>query len=73
MVTPKRWVFSARHFVSFSGKFVRLLPGDVIATGAPSDAGFAMMPPQFVNPGDVMHPGVEKLGEQPQTCLACPG
>jgi 2-keto-4-pentenoate hydratase/2-oxohepta-3-ene-1,7-dioic acid hydratase in catechol pathway len=39
-----------------------LLPGDIIATGTPSGVGFAMKPPVYLRPGDVVECYVEKVG-----------
>jgi 2,4-didehydro-3-deoxy-L-rhamnonate hydrolase len=50
-----------------------LEPGDVITTGTPPGVGLGMKPPLFLKPGDVMHLGIEKLGEQTQHCVAYPG
>lgn len=63
-------IFNVRHLVSFASKFMRLLPGDIIATGTPHGVGMSMNPPQFLKAGDVVRLGVEKLGEQNQTCVA---
>jgi 2-keto-4-pentenoate hydratase/2-oxohepta-3-ene-1,7-dioic acid hydratase in catechol pathway len=71
--STKYMVFSVRHIVAYASRFMRLLPGDVIATGTPSGVGFTMKPPRYLKAGDVMHLGVEKLGEQRQTCIAYAG
>ena len=47
-----------------------LEPGDVITTGTPPGVGLGMKPQLFLKVGDVMHLGIEKLGEQTQTCVA---
>jgi acylpyruvate hydrolase len=39
-----------------------LEPGDVVATGTPGGAGFAMDPPQFLEPGDVVRVEIEQIG-----------
>lgn len=39
-----------------------LLPGDIIATGTPSGVGFAMKPPVFLRPGDVVECAIEGIG-----------
>jgi 2-keto-4-pentenoate hydratase/2-oxohepta-3-ene-1,7-dioic acid hydratase in catechol pathway len=39
-----------------------LLSGDVIATGTPSGVGFAMKPPVFLRPGDVVECAIEGIG-----------
>jgi 2-keto-4-pentenoate hydratase/2-oxohepta-3-ene-1,7-dioic acid hydratase in catechol pathway len=37
-------------------------PGDVIMTGTPHGVGFAMKPPRYLAPGDVVECEVEGLG-----------
>jgi len=49
---------------------MKLLPGDVIATGTPSGVGMGMKPQRFLRPGDVMELEVEGLGKQRQTAVA---
>ncbi|MDJ0381988.1 fumarylacetoacetate hydrolase family protein [Streptomyces sp. G-G2] len=39
-----------------------LEPGDVIATGSPSRVGAAMVPPEFLVPGDTVEAIVERIG-----------
>jgi 2-keto-4-pentenoate hydratase/2-oxohepta-3-ene-1,7-dioic acid hydratase in catechol pathway len=39
-----------------------LLPGDIIATGTPSGVGFAMKPPVFLRPDDVVECAIEGIG-----------
>ena len=63
-------IFGVKHLVAFASRFMPLLPGDVLATGTPSGVGLTMKPPVFLKPGDVVRLGVEKLGEQTQTCVA---
>jgi 2-keto-4-pentenoate hydratase/2-oxohepta-3-ene-1,7-dioic acid hydratase in catechol pathway len=48
-----------------------LLPGDVISTGTPPGVGMGVKPePVFLKPGNVMHLGIEGLGEQRQEVVA---
>ena len=47
-----------------------LEPGDIITTGTPQGVGLGMSPNRFLNPGDTMHLGIEKLGEQQQMVVA---
>ena len=43
----------------------------MIATGTPPSVALGMKPaPQFLKPGDVVAPGIEKLGEQRQKVVA---
>ena len=42
-------------------------PGDIIITGTPPGVGLCMKPaPAFLKAGDVVTPGIDKLGEQRQ-------
>jgi 2-keto-4-pentenoate hydratase/2-oxohepta-3-ene-1,7-dioic acid hydratase in catechol pathway len=41
---------------------LRLVPGDVIATGTPAGVGFTRKPPTFLAPGDIVEVEVEKIG-----------
>ncbi|MGA2125228.1 MAG: fumarylacetoacetate hydrolase family protein [Xanthobacteraceae bacterium] len=60
-------IFGVAHLVWYVSQFVVLDPGDVIATGTPPGVGQGMKPePQFLKAGDVVHLGVEGLGEQEQ-------
>lgn len=47
-----------------------LHPGDVIATGTPSGVGFAMTPPRYLEPGDVVRARIDGLGELVNTVIA---
>jgi 2-keto-4-pentenoate hydratase/2-oxohepta-3-ene-1,7-dioic acid hydratase in catechol pathway len=48
-----------------------LYPGDLISTGTPPGVGMGIKPsPVYLKPGDVMHLGIERLGEQRQTVHA---
>jgi len=71
--STKTMIFGVKHLVSFISKFMALRPGDVITTGTPPGVGLGMKPPLFLKVGDVMHLGIEKLGEQTQHCVAYAG
>ena len=44
-----------------------LEPGDVIVTGTPPGVALGMKPePKFLKAGDVVHLGIDGLGEQKQ-------
>lgn len=60
----KTMIFDCAQLVSYISKFMVLLPGDVITTGTPPGVGMGMQPPQFLNEGDVIELGIEKLGSQ---------
>jgi 2,4-didehydro-3-deoxy-L-rhamnonate hydrolase len=50
--------------------FMRLMPGDIIATGTPEGVGMGLTPQRFLNAGDVVELSVEGLGSQRQTVVA---
>ncbi|MGI9335656.1 MAG: fumarylacetoacetate hydrolase family protein [Gammaproteobacteria bacterium] len=62
-------IFSVAQIVSYLSGFVSLYPGDLIATGTPPGVGAGLKPPVFLKPGNVMHVGIEGLGEQTQNVL----
>jgi len=61
-------IFSVRFLVSYLSRFLRLLPGDVIATGTPAGVGLGRK--LFLKPGDVVEVSVAGLGTQRQTVVA---
>ncbi|MDQ2088873.1 fumarylacetoacetate hydrolase family protein [Marimonas arenosa] len=63
-------IFSVAEIVSYMSRFMKLQPGDVIATGTPSGVGMGMSPQRFLRPGDVMELEVEGLGKQRQEAVA---
>ena len=63
-------IFSVRQIVSYMSQFMKLVPGDIIATGTPSGVGMGMKPQRFLKAGDVMTVRVEGLGEQRQEAVA---
>ena len=63
-------IFGVAHIISYMSRFMKLLPGDVIATGTPSGVGMGMKPQRYLRPGDVMELEVEGLGKQRQTAVA---
>ena len=66
-----RMVFGVAQLVSYLSRFMTLEPGDLITTGTPPGVGMGMKPlPVYLEPGDVMRLGIEKLGEQVQTVYA---
>jgi 2-keto-4-pentenoate hydratase/2-oxohepta-3-ene-1,7-dioic acid hydratase in catechol pathway len=55
-------VFGPRALVDFIAEAITLEPGDLILTGTPSGVGYAMDPPCFLAPGDVVRCEIEGLG-----------
>jgi 2-keto-4-pentenoate hydratase/2-oxohepta-3-ene-1,7-dioic acid hydratase in catechol pathway len=60
-------IFDCATIVSYVSQFMVLLPGDIITTGTPPGVGMGMKPPVFLEPGDVIELGIEKLGTQKHT------
>jgi 2-keto-4-pentenoate hydratase/2-oxohepta-3-ene-1,7-dioic acid hydratase in catechol pathway len=65
-----KMIFSCAEIVSYVSRFMTLLPGDVIATGTPPGVGMGFKPdPIYLQPGDTMTVGIEKLGVQRQKVI----
>jgi hypothetical protein len=56
--------------VSYVSQFMTLLPGDIISTGTPAGVSVGMKPQQYLNPEDVVEPGIDQLGESRQNVVA---
>lgn len=59
-------VFGVKKIVSHLSQFMTLYPGDLIFTGTPAGVGDGMVPPSYLQPGDVVRVGVEGLDSQRQ-------
>jgi 2-keto-4-pentenoate hydratase/2-oxohepta-3-ene-1,7-dioic acid hydratase in catechol pathway len=57
-------IFDCATLVSYVSEFMVLLPGDIITTGTPPGVGMGMKPQVWLNEGDVIELGIEKLGQQ---------
>jgi 2-keto-4-pentenoate hydratase/2-oxohepta-3-ene-1,7-dioic acid hydratase in catechol pathway len=69
--STKTMIFKPHYLVSYLSQFMSLHPGDVITTGTPPGVGMGIKPdPVFLQVGDVMELGIEKLGTQRQTVAA---
>ena len=69
--STRTMIFKPAFLVSYLSQFMSLQPGDVITTGTPSGVGMGIKPePIFLNVGDVMELGIEKLGQQKQVVAA---
>ena len=60
--TTDNLLFPFDYLVSYLSTFMRLRPGDVIATGTPTGAGARFDPPKFLKPGDVVEVTVPEIG-----------
>jgi len=63
------FIFGIATLVSFMSHRFALETGDVVTTGTPPGVGLGMKPPLFLKPGDEMHLGIAKLGEQRQKVI----
>ena len=64
-------IFNIRQLVAYVSFLCTLKPGDVITTGTPPGVGMGVKPaPVYLQPGDVMELGIDKLGTQRQTVHA---
>lgn len=57
-------IFGVATLISYVSQFMTLEPGDIVTTGTPPGVGMGMKPPVFLNEGDVIELGIEKLGKQ---------
>jgi 2-keto-4-pentenoate hydratase/2-oxohepta-3-ene-1,7-dioic acid hydratase in catechol pathway len=65
-------IFDCARIVSYLSECMTLMPGDIIATGTPPGVGMGMVPPKFLQIGDVMTLGIASLGEQRQAIVSFP-
>ena len=65
--STRTMIFGVAHLVWYCSQFFVLEPGDVIITGTPPGVGMGFKPePKFLKAGDVVHLGIDGLGEQQQ-------
>lgn len=60
--TTGEMIFDIPATLAHLSNGMTLQPGDIIATGTPSGVGFAMKPPVYLQPGDVVECHVERVG-----------
>ncbi|MEV0533739.1 fumarylacetoacetate hydrolase family protein [Kitasatospora sp. NPDC050463] len=58
----RHMLFGIARLIADISSGMTLEPGDVIATGSPSGVGAAQVPPQFLQPGDLVEATVERIG-----------
>ena len=68
--STKTMIFTVEQIVAYCSRFMTLEPGDIITTGTPPGVGMGQKPPRFLQAGDVVTLGIEKLGEQRQDFIA---
>jgi 2,4-didehydro-3-deoxy-L-rhamnonate hydrolase len=60
----RRMVFPVATLIAYVSRFMSLQPGDVISTGTPAGVGHGAKPPRYLQPGDVVEMGIDRLGVQ---------
>jgi 2-keto-4-pentenoate hydratase/2-oxohepta-3-ene-1,7-dioic acid hydratase in catechol pathway len=68
--TTRDLVFCIPTLVSYISQFMTLLPGDIISTGTPAGVAMGHKPVRFLQPGDVVELGIDKLGSSRQRLRA---
>ncbi len=63
-------VFKIPFILHYITQFMVLEAGDVVTTGTPPGVALGMKEPQWLKPGDEMHLGIDKLGEQRSKVVA---
>lgn len=59
-------IFNIPALVSYTSRFMTLLPGDIISTGTPPGVGLGLHPPVYLKTGDVVELGIDGLGTSKQ-------
>jgi 5-carboxymethyl-2-hydroxymuconate isomerase len=60
--TTANLIFPFARLISYLSSFMRLLPGDIIATGTPTGAGARFDPPKYLRDGDIVTVHVPQIG-----------
>ena len=60
--TTANLLFPFDYLVSYLSTFMRLQPGDIIATGTPTGAGARFDPPKYLRSGDTVEVSVPEIG-----------
>lgn len=56
------FIFDIPHVIEELSSGMTLKAGTIIAMGTPAGVGMGMVPPKFLNPGDVVECGIEGIG-----------
>lgn len=63
-------IFKIPYILSYVTQFMVLEAGDVVTTGTPPGVALGMKEPAWLKPGDEMHLGIDRLGEQRSKVVA---
>jgi 2-keto-4-pentenoate hydratase/2-oxohepta-3-ene-1,7-dioic acid hydratase in catechol pathway len=67
--TTANLIFPFTRLIAYLSSFMRLLPGDVIATGTPTGAGARFDPPKYLQDGDVVEVHAPSIGTLKNTVV----
>ena len=70
--STRTMVYKPAFLLSYMSQFMSFQPGDIITTGTPAGVGLGLNPQVFLDVGDVVELGIEKLGTQRQVVVAPP-
>ena len=60
--TTANLIFPFARLIEYLSSFMRLMPGDLIATGTPTGAGARFDPPKYLRGGDTVEVHVPEIG-----------
>jgi 2-keto-4-pentenoate hydratase/2-oxohepta-3-ene-1,7-dioic acid hydratase in catechol pathway len=66
-------LFSVSDVIASVTRLITLEPGDVVSTGTPAGVGAFRTPPLFLQAGDTVTVGIERIGELTNPVAAYPG
>jgi 5-carboxymethyl-2-hydroxymuconate isomerase len=67
--TTANLIFPFARLIEYLSSFMRLTPGDLIATGTPTGAGARFDPPKYLRHGDTVEVHVPELGTLRNTII----
>jgi 2-keto-4-pentenoate hydratase/2-oxohepta-3-ene-1,7-dioic acid hydratase in catechol pathway len=67
--TTANLIFPFARLIEYLSSFMRLVPGDLIATGTPTGAGARFDPPKYLRAGDTVEVHVPELGTLRNTVI----
>jgi 2,4-didehydro-3-deoxy-L-rhamnonate hydrolase len=70
--STRTMIFKPAFLVSYLSQFMSLQPGDVVSTGTPPGVGMGQRPPMYLNVGDTITLGIDRLGAQRQVVVDPP-
>jgi 2,4-didehydro-3-deoxy-L-rhamnonate hydrolase len=69
--STRTMLFKPAFLVSYLSAFMSLQAGDIVTTGTPPGVGLGQKPPKYLQIGDRVRLGIDKLGQQQQLVVAC--